>query len=315
MIVLFPDVSDPSTGKGFFLQGLAERLRALKVEVVFDRSLPHDVSLENIRIRNKTTAPMVVRFDGVYHDTGTEWKRKNEGMVVAAKAAAKIICQSQFGKNMVTRYLNADPNKIYVINNGSVPLPEPKFIVFNNKYNFIAVAVWRPHKRLRETIEAFLAADIHDSVLRIFGRLGKGMEGFSFDRYPKDRVVFMDQFTDRSMLLTHMFFATAMVHLCWFDCCPNSVVEAINHKCPVICSNEGGTKELVYPSGGIVLQLDEPYDYNPVDLYHPPAIDINRVAEAMRSVAANRPAIISDQVNLDIIADRYKTVLENAVNT
>lgn len=313
MKALFPDVSNPGTGKGFFLQGLVDELRKLKVDIIFDRNKPHDVSLENIRIRNKTTAPMVVRFDGVYHNTAIDWKRKNEGMVIAAKAATKIICQSQFGREMVVRYLSADPKKITIINNASVKSVEIKSIGLINRNNFIAVAVWRPHKRLKETIEGFLAADIPDSILRIFGKLGKGMDNFSFNKYPKDRVVYMDQMTDRSNLLAYMHLATAMIHLCWFDCCPNSVVEAINQRCPVICNNVGGTKEIVYPSNGIVLELDEPYDYKPVDLYNPPPIDINKLAEAIRSVSINRPKINNEHVNIENVAWRYKNVLESAM--
>lgn len=314
MIALFPDVSNPATGKGFFLQGLVDELRRQGLSIVFDRNEPHDVSLENIRIKNKTTAPTVVRYDGVYHDTAIDWKRKNESMALSAKVATKIICQSEFGKNMVVRYLDADPEKITIINNASIRPVEIKSIGLVNKHNFIAVAVWRPHKRLRETIEGFLAADVPDSVLRIFGKLSKGMDSFSFGRYPKNKVIYMDQMTDRTTLLTYMHLSTAMIHLCWFDCCPNSVVEAINQKCPVICSNQGGTKELVYPSNGIVLELDKPYDYQPVNLYHPPPINIQVLAEAIRSVAANRPEINSDHVNIENVAWRYKNVLESAMN-
>lgn len=314
MTVLFPDVSNPATGKGFFLQGLVAELIKLGVNVVFDRSQPHDIVFENIRIKTKTTCPVVVRFDGVYHDTGVDWRRKNESMREAAQRAHKIICQSKFGKKMVVRFLGADPDRINIINNGSDPLSPVTEPCLTHAHNFIAVAVWRPHKRLRETIEGFLAASIPDSALRIFGKFGKGMDE-SAKRYASDRVIFMDHIENRARLLGFMRSATAMIHLCWFDCCPNSVVEAINQKCPVICGNEGGTHELVYPSGGIVLPLDQPYDYQPVDLYHPPAIAISRVAEACAAVTAKRPEITNDHVNVATVAWRYKNVFEKAFSS
>jgi glycosyltransferase involved in cell wall biosynthesis len=309
MNVLFPDVSNPKTGKGFFLNGLVGELKKLSVNIMFDRSQPHDMVFENIRLKNKTAKPVVVRFDGVYHDTGIDWRAKNQGMVEAARRATRIICQSQFGKRMVVAFLGADPDRIFIINNGSDPNQAVIMPDLTHKNNFIAVAVWRPHKRLRETIDAFLAADIRDSVLRIFGKMGKGMDD-SIRRYAGDKVVFMDQVEDRARLLGYMRSATAMIHLCWFDCCPNSVIEAINQRCPVICSNEGGTHELVYPSNGIVVPVDGPYDYRPVDLYHPPPIDINKIAEACCRVVAARPEIVNDHVNIATIAQRYKNVFE-----
>jgi glycosyltransferase involved in cell wall biosynthesis len=312
MNILFPDVNGPATGKGFFLQGLVEELKKLNVHIVFDRSEPHEIVFENIRIKTKTSCPIVVRFDGVYHDSQTDWQRKNAGMVDAAKRAAHIVCQSQFGKRMVMKFLGADPDKITIINNGSDPDKPVTLPVLTHKHTFIAVAVWRPHKRLRETIEGFLAAAIPDSQLRVFGKMGKGMDD-SIYRYASDKVVFMDQTTDRALLLGYMRTATAMIHLCWFDCCPNSVVEAINQKCPVICSNEGGTRELVYPSNGIVLDLDAPYDYNPIDLYHPPPIAIEKLAEACIKVAGNRPEINNEQVNIATVAWRYKNVFQKVL--
>jgi len=310
MKVLFPDTSSPGTGKGFFLQGLVGELQNIGVGIITDKSEDHDIVFENIRIKNKTHRPIVVRFDGVYHDTGIDWRGKNEGIKEAADRAFSIICQSDFGRKMVIAYLNADPSKITVINNGTrsnAPVIEPEL---THRHNFITVSVWRPHKRLKETIEAFLLADIPDSVLRVFGKLGKGMDE-SIKSYASDKVIFMDQVTDRPLLLGYMRTATASIHLCWFDCCPNSVVEAINQLCPVICSNEGGTHELVRPSGGIVLNLDQPYNLMPVDLYHPPKINLNMVAEAMVSVSQNRPEIKNNHVDLNTTAQKYKAVFEH----
>lgn len=312
MRVLFPDVSGPATGKGFFLQGLAAELEKIGVKIVFDRALKHDVVFENIRIKTKTTNPVVVRFDGVYHDLALDWRGKNDGLVAAAQRATKIVCQSCFGKRMVLKFLGAEKDKIRIIYNGSDPDQPVTMPELTHKHNYIAVAVWRPHKRLYETIDAFLAAGIPDSSLRIFGKMGKGMDD-SVRRYASKNLIFMDQVENRALLLGYMRSATAMLHLCWFDCCPNSVVEAINQKCPVICSNEGGTHELVRPSSGIVLDLDDEYDYQPIDLYNPPSIDINKVAEAMISCAKERPVITNEHVKLSTAAEQYKYAFLEAV--
>jgi glycosyltransferase involved in cell wall biosynthesis len=312
MIALFPDTTQPGTGKGFFLQSLVAKLQSLGVIIITDRAEAHDLVFENIRLKHKSYRPVVVRFDGVYHDTAVDWKAKNEGLRLAAERANAIICQSDFGRRMVIEYLQADPKKITVVLNGfdlNAPVVKPEL---RHTHNFIAVAVWRPHKRLVEMINAFLLADIPDSILRIFGRLGKGMDE-KIKALASDRVVFMDQVVDRSLLLGHMHCATAMLHLCWFDCCPNSVVEAIGQRCPVICSNEGGTHELVEPSNGIALPLDAPYGLHPIDLYHPPAIDINKVAEAMHIIIKEKPPIFNSHVDINRTATLYKKVFESVL--
>lgn len=311
--VLFPDVSNPATGKGFFLQGLVPELEKIAVNVIFDKAQDHDIVFENIRIKNKTTKPIVIRFDGVYHDSAIDYESKNSSMREAAKKASQIICQSDFGKSMVMNYLDADSKKISIIHNGSNPNAEWSMPELKHKHNFIAVAVWRPHKRLRETILSFLIADIPDSVLRVFGKFGSGMDD-SIKKYAGDKVIFMDQVSDRSVLIGHMRAATAMIHLCWFDCCPNSVVEAINQQCPVVCSNQGGTHELVSPSGGYVLDLDDEYFYAPVDLYNPPKININYVARVLDQIAQKRPNINNSLLHISIAAKKYKTVFEKALS-
>jgi glycosyltransferase involved in cell wall biosynthesis len=129
-------------------------------------------------------------------------------------------------------------------------------------------------------------------------------------KYASDKVLFMEHCTDRAALLGYMRHSTALIHLCWTDCCPNSVVEAINQRCPVICNNEGGTHEIVRPSGGIVLDIDDPYDLQPTDLYNPPVVDLKKIADAMVHVSKNRPLIKNDHVDIKNVAQQYKKKFE-----
>jgi glycosyltransferase involved in cell wall biosynthesis len=312
MRVLFPDISNPYGGKGWFLHGLVAKLRQIGVQVTHDAHDDYDVSLENIRIRTKTKRPIVVRLDGVYHDTSIPWAEKNASLKDAAERATAIVCQSEYGKRMVREYLNADESKISIIHNGTDLNAETIDPELTHQHNFVALSVWRPHKRLEDIIKAFLVADIPDSCLRILGKMGAGMTDDIY-RYASDRVVFMGQITDRPRLLGYLKTATAMIHLCWFDCCPNSVVEAIGQRCPVICSNEGGTHELVEPSNGIVLPLDRQYDLKPVDLYQPPPVDINKVAEAMHIIVRVKPPIFNSHVDINRTAAFYKKVFESVL--
>ena len=72
-----------------------------------------------------------------------------------------------------------------------------------------------------------------------------------------------------------------MIHIAWLDCCPNSVVEGLASGLPVLCSHNGGTKELV-KNDGIVIQLEEDYELGTkLDLYSPPKIDVNKIVEGI----------------------------------
>ena len=64
------------------------------------------------------------------------------------------------------------------------------------------------------------------------------------------------------------------VHLAWLDHCPNVVVDARACGCIIICSSEGGTKEIA-GSDAIVIKEEE-WDFRPIALYEPPKMDFTR---------------------------------------
>lgn len=304
MKVLFPDISSPGSGRGFFLNALATEFANCGVEVVYDGE--HDVSLHSIRMWCKSKKPRILRLDGVYHDSTSDYASANARLSEHALAADGVVCQSEFSKQMVMRYLKVPEERIQVIFNGAIVVPRK---TAHDPKAFLAVSRWRPHKRLSDIIESFLVADIPESTLCICG--GTTKAGLPKSKYNK-RVRFVGH-CDHEDLWAMFQLAAASIHLCWFDACPNSVVEAIVCGCPVITNNVGGSHEIVRPSGGVVLDLDEPYDYRPMDLYHPPKIDHRTVAEAMRKCAESRPAVTADHLDIRNIALQYKAYFERFV--
>lgn len=304
MKVLFPDISNPSSGRGYFLNALANEFPSHDVEVVYEGD--HDISLHSIRMFCKSKKPRILRLDGVYHNTAQDYKSKNDGLRNHAEAADGIICQSEFSKQMVMRYLGIKENKIRVIFNGAKIhelWEEDKSL-----YRFIAISKWRPHKRLKDIIDSFNLAAIPNSILHVWGDIDNSNLPKSYKKQ-SEKIYFMGNCNHESLI--HQFdSATASIHLCWFDACPNSVVESIIACCPVITNNVGGTHEIVKPSNGIVLNLDLPYNYSPVDLYNPPPIEIYKVADAMRKCVEKRPSIINSHVDIKNIAEQYKNYFE-----
>jgi glycosyltransferase involved in cell wall biosynthesis len=300
------------TGKSLFCKRLANELTKRGVEVT-DKDEPVDISLNVIRIKHRRAKVKVLRLDGVWHDTGKDYVRKNEGIIASQKKADGVVYQSNFARAMGHKYLGEPRCPSTVIPNGSDPAlwAKVKPADFNGKKAFIAFSKWRPHKRLRDIIYSFLQADVKDSMLLIAGdarrsglKLNEAQTLFS-----RPNIEYLASLP-QALLMPILKGCTASIHLCWFDACPNSVVEAICAGVPVVTNNVGGTWEIVAPSGGYVCAIDEPYDLEPVDLYHPPAIDRSIVAQAIRKAAVERPKINCDRVDIRNVADQYLRFME-----
>jgi len=303
------------SGKALFMRRLADELRQRKVNVV--SSGKTDVSLNVISIKHWHSTYKIVRFDGVWHDTARNWRQKNRGMRDAIKHADGVIYQSNFARRMCNKYLGEPKCPSRVIFNGSLPsvYDEVKPASFQHKHVFIAFSKWRPHKRLRDIIESFLIANgVIKCMLIVAGDGSRsGIPAGEASNYFAHRDIEYVGSLPQNLLMPILKAATASIHLCWFDACPNSVVEALCAGVPVICNNVGGTWEIVGPSGaGEVLAIDEPYDCEPVDLYHPPAIDRHMVADAMIRLASakERPVVRNDHVNIANVATEYLRFME-----
>lgn len=306
--MLFPNVKEPEGGKSYFLHCLYKELEKLGVEIVFDG--PHDILFGNIRFHVKSKAKKILRLDGVIHNTAKPWQAKNAAMKEQADAADVIVCQSEFGYEMVKRFVKCDMSKAVIIGNGTYL--DADYVPFYSPYKhvFVAISKWRPHKRLGDIINSFVVADIPESCLLVMGKISDTNYPYNEIFKRNKKVEYLGHVADREVISGIFNSAIASIHLCWFDCYPNSVVESTAMRCPVICNNTGGTYEIVRPAGGIVLDLDKPYDYKPVDLYNPPPIDHNKVAEAMWQCVKNRPVINNSHVDITKIALKYKQIIE-----
>jgi len=79
---------------------------------------------------------------------------------------------------------------------------------------------------------------------------------------------------------------------------------------PVICTNQGGTRELIEKTkGGIIVEADAPFPFKPVDLYHPPIPDQNVLVTAVITMVERRKeyaaGIDRTAIDIDKVAQRY----------
>ena len=99
-----------------------------------------------------------------------------------------------------------------------------------------------------------------------------------------------------------------MIHMCWLDSCPNSVAEGLACGLPVLCSHNGGTKELV-KDDGVIIQIEEDYEYGPrVPLYDPPKVDTNIIVEGVLQVLEKGRIESREDLRIANVAEKYADI-------
>ena len=103
--------------------------------------------------------------------------------------------------------------------------------------------------------------------------------------------------------------ASWMIHLAWADHCPNVVVEALSQGTPVVCSEVGGTKELI-GKYGIVLE-EKPYNFELCDYDNPPKINIDQIEDLPNRNELDYNSI--SNINIEHCAKRYIDLFQKVI--
>lgn len=233
-----------------------------------------DISLVFIEPSGAKLAKKVVqRLDGIWFKPD-EFATKNVGIRAQYEKADHVIWQSDFDREMITRWFGS-PKAGTVIHNGVdvVPVKEftiPKLQEIRSTYQrvYVCSANWHPQKRLRSNIELFqkLREENPSSCLVVLGS--------NPDVLVPDPHIYYTGSVPPEVYMQIYSMADWMLHLAWADHCPNTVVEALSQGTPVVCSSVGGTKELVRWFGVVV---DEQYDFGLFDYDNPPKLDVSLI--------------------------------------
>ena len=101
-----------------------------------------------------------------------------------------------------------------------------------------------------------------------------------------------------------------MIHLAWLDWCPNTVVEALACGLPVLCSHNGGTRELV-KENGVILELEEDYKIgSKVPLYNPPKVDSASITNGILEVLEMGKHLGRPDLSIYQCASAYEKLLK-----
>lgn len=294
-----------SGGPSVFRKRLDTALKKIDgVKVVNSDKEPFDVELSFIRILSKHRKPRVLRVDGCYYRPGQV--RANNELRKAIKESKIVIFQSNFSKTMVRKILGVKPVSTIIYNGIDLDYVRrvPKDSTIKPE-SFVAVAGWRPNKRPHSTIQGFLEANTTGHLYMI------GDHSKIDKRFKKEpRIHFLGDCSEAKTLAV-MKSCKYMLHLCHIDSCPNAVVEGLASGCNVLCTNLGGTKELV-KDDGIILDIDN-WDFKPNPFKRVDKVNPRIIAQGIQDLLNLKT--IPDRPELDIsnVAQQYVDVMERVL--
>lgn len=252
------------------------------------------------------------RLDGLWYNSKIDWKKKNSIIKKIYRKSKGIIFQSKFSRDLVFNFFG-EKDKYAIIHNG---FRRPENVDFNTRtkaqtivtklglekydYRFFAAASWRPHKRLKEIIEVVRSLRKHINCCVIVAGEYENNLDFAND----DFVKFVGNVNEMSMYVLY-YLCNVTFCITWLDNCPNAAVESIVSGTPVICTNSGGTKEII-KGRGLVVDADPEWDFKPHDHLSPPRIDTDMMAEKILESRVYEKYINSaDDLDLLTVANKY----------
>lgn len=259
MKIHFSNVSLSSrSGPSTFAQRLATQLIKRGHQIVESRD-DYECMLAFIEAASNPIpgSRIVHRLDGIWFKP-QEFAHKNELIKWTYRHSSHVIFQSNFDKKMVENHWG-EKESSSVIHNGidlakvEVTIDQIKNLRESFDRIFVSSASWHRQKRLKENTDLFLkiAGDDTRSCFVVLGR--------NPDHVVSHPRIFYTGEVDHASCLQIYRSSDWMIHLAWLDHCPNVVVEALSQGCPVICTNSGGTSEIVKENGFII---PESKDYN-----------------------------------------------------
>lgn len=304
------------TGKGRFVQRLIPALRRLGAVVVEDANEPCDVDLGMGKFvyEPKRCKRKVIRLGAAHIDSNSKYKKLNNIKWQSVKRADGIIYQSKFSKKLCRKFIGDPGVPSAVIYNGSpllLPLINVRLAKSEYDYNYVvSTRKYTPQKRVEQIALAFINNDVlKDAALWIFGDSGV-KEEVSLPRNRK--IIKMGQVADE-VLFSYLIMRTAMIHCVYADACSNSVVEALACGGPVICTDQGGTAELVKGICDDLIIRDKEYNFKPINFKKVPKLDQKALVEKMvlAQTSYNR---IPDKINITNVAAQYIEFFEKLLS-
>jgi glycosyltransferase involved in cell wall biosynthesis len=242
----------------------------------------------------RNNSKFIHRLDGIWFKP-EEYSSHNKQIKWAYKHSDHVVWQSNFDKKMTLHHWGA-PKKGSVIHNG-IRIKKINNInqdvgKIKNRFNriFVCAASWHRQKRLKENIELYNNVRNDNDALLVLGK--------NPDYIQKDRNVFYLDHLPHELCLQIYSIADWFIHLAWLDHCPNVVIEALSQECPIICTDSGGTKEIV-KDNGIIINEKIKYNFELTDYDKPYTLDTN-------NINLNNIIVKNSYIDIKLICDKYE---------
>jgi glycosyltransferase involved in cell wall biosynthesis len=275
---------------------------------------PYDVMLSFIEASklHRSGTKLVQRLDGIWFKPN-EFIEKNAGIKATYDKADLVVWQSEFDKNMSIHHWGEPKNGVVIRNGINLSRVEEitasELLEMRDKYEmvFVCSSNWHAQKRLQSNIEMFdhIRKTMYPNSCLI-------VLGSNPDAIAQDSDVFYTGSVTQEVYMQVFAMANAMIHLAWLDHCPNVVIEALSQGTMVICSEAGGTKELVQDCG-IVLKEQDDYKFQLIDYDKPPTIDVTQVTRELFESRFNESKMIlggRDDIDIVNVAKEYEKAFE-----
>lgn len=258
-----------------------------------------DIGISFINM-DKHKKPQLLRLDGCYYVDNRI--PLNADIIKSFRHANEVVFQSKFSRKMCSNILKISAKKCPVIYNGldfdfvgSVK-PDPAV----PPGSFVACADWRDNKRPRSTVLGFLEATTTEHLYMI----GDGVK----DPVKHSRVHYLGKLRSEQIIAI-MKSCRYQIHLCHIDSCPNAVIEGLVCGLNVLCSNLGGTPEIVNDDG-VIINSDK-WDWSIISKKHKfDTVKPSLVAAGIEKLKTKQRPIRAD-LNIENVAKKYYTLLES----
>tara|TARA_Y100000310_G_scaffold336092_1_gene419748 strand:- start:2632 stop:3564 length:933 start_codon:yes stop_codon:yes gene_type:complete len=291
-----------SGGPAVFRKRITRELEKIPdLKVVYNTHDGFDIELSFIRMLVNHGKPMILRVDGCYYNPNQ--LGLNNLTKASMKKAKSIIFQSWASRKMCRRILGFKPKHDDVVYNG-INFDEINSIKPDHEIkpgSFMAVAKWRENKRPKSMIRGFNEANTGRHLYVIGDGVSKELrKANSKNIHYLGKLSFKDT-------ISVMKACQYQIHLCQIDSCPNAVVEGIVSGLNVLCTNLGGTKEIV-KDNGVVLGVDN-WDYRPKRMKNVDSIKPQIVADGIRNLMKIKDPPKRDDLNIAITAKNYAEIV------
>ena len=203
------------------------------------------------RFQPKEKEKVLLRLDGIGIDSeGINLKKLSLKFNNLFDKGSSVIYQSKFAKNCFSNIYRSLPESKVIYNGASELINDPRInnlnrIIrtrFGNGY-FTVAGRFSKRKRISEIINEFQKFDLGNLV--VLSNVPEKLKKRS------NKIIYLGMINP-NLARNIINNSLALIHFDRYDWCPNIVVAALNDGVPVICSNFGGTPEIVGENGLII---------------------------------------------------------------